>query len=196
MLEILVLLAAVASLFGAFAYIRSMFRGQTKPNRVTWFMWSIAPFIATAASLYSNVGWAVIPVLMSGFSPFLIFTASFFSKKAYWRTGLFDYVCGLLSGLAIILWFVTSNPDAAIIFAIVSDALAAVPTLIKGWRSPETESVWPFLIGTFSPMTSFLVASTWRFSELAFPIYLIAINFVLLFSISKKTKILFRQKKI
>jgi hypothetical protein len=83
----------------------------------------------------------------------------------------------------------------AIIFAIVSDALAAVPTLIKGWRSPETESIWPFLIGTFSPITSFLVATTWKFSELAFPIYLIAINLVLLLSISKKIKFLSRKTK-
>jgi hypothetical protein len=186
MLEYLVLVAAGASLLAAFVYISSMFRGQTKPNRVTWFMWSIAPFIATAAALSSGIGWAVIPVFVSGCSPFLIFTASFFIKKAYWKPSSVDYLCGVLSGLAIVLWLVTNNPNLAITFAIVSDALAAVPTLTKSRHNPETESAWPFIVGVFSPLTSFLVATTWGFSELAFPIYLIVINAVLVFSVSKR----------
>jgi hypothetical protein len=189
MLEYLVFVAAFASLLAAFVYIHSMFKGQTKPNRVTWLMWSIAPFVATAAAVSNGVGWAVIPVFMSGFSPFLVFTASFFNKKAYWKLSTFDYLCGMLSGIAIILLYVTNDPNLAIIFAIVSDALAAVPTLTKAWHNPMTESSWPFIIGVFSPMTCFLVATTWAFSELAFPTYLIVINILFVFSMSKKVKI-------
>jgi len=186
MFEYLVLTAAVGSVIAALVYIRSMFRGQTKPNRVTWFMWSVAPFVATAAAVSNGVGWAVIPVFMSGFCPFLIFTASFFSKEAYWKHSHFDLVCGALSAVAIVLWYLTSNPNVAIVFAIVSDALAAVPTLIKAWRNPQTESAWPYITGIFAPLTSFLVASTLEFSEVAFPAYLGVINVVLVLSVSKK----------
>ncbi|MGD6851918.1 MAG: hypothetical protein ACQCN6_07670 [Candidatus Bathyarchaeia archaeon] len=185
MFEFLVYVAAAASILAALVYIRSMFRGQTKPNRVTWFMWSVAPFVATAASLFSGAGLAALPVFMSGFGPFLIFTASFFSKKAYWRLSAFDYACGAFSGLALVLWYFTSNPNVAIGFAIVSDASAAIPTLIKAWRNPESESIWPYLVGLFAPMTSFLVAPAWVFSALAFPTYLVAINVVLVASVSK-----------
>jgi hypothetical protein len=187
MFEYLVFVAAFTSLLAASVYIRSMFKGQTKPNRVTWLMWSIAPFIATAASVSNGVGLAVIPVFMSGFSPFLIFAASFFSKKSYWTLSSFDYLCGVLSGFAIALWYATTDPNLAILFAIVSDAFAAVPTLLKGWRNPETESLWPYIVGVFSPLTSFFVASTWEFSELAFPAYLIFINVLLVFSITKRS---------
>jgi uncharacterized membrane protein HdeD (DUF308 family) len=186
MYEYLVLVAAVGSFLAALVYIRSMFRGQTKPNRVTWFMWCVAPFVATAASVSSGAGWAAVPVFMSGFGPFLIFTASFFSKKAYWKHTSFDYACEALSGLAVVLWYVTSNADLAIIFAMVSDALAAVPTLNKAWHNPETESAWPYIVGIFSPLTSFLVANAWTFSELGFPSYLIVINVLLLFTVVKK----------
>jgi len=186
MLEYVVFVAAFASVLAAFVYIRSMLRGQTKPNRVTWFMWSIAPFIATAAALSNGVGWAVIPVFMSGFCPFLIFTASFFNKKAYWKLARFDYLFGVFSGLTLVLWYVTDNPNLAIIFAIVSDALAAVPTLRKAWRNPETESAWPFIVGLFSPMTSFIVATLWAFSELAYPLYLIVINLLFVISVLRR----------
>jgi hypothetical protein len=186
MLEYIVLVGAICSLFGALAYIRSMFKGHTNPNRVTWFMWLVAPFIAAAASMSRGFSWAVIPVFMSGVSPLLIFVASFFSKKAYWKHTSFDYVCGGISALALLLWYITSNPDLAIAFAIVSDALAAVPTIVKAWRRPETESTWPFTIGMLSPLTSFVVASIWSFSELAFPAYLIIINSIILVAILKK----------
>jgi len=183
MLEYLVIAAAIASFSAALVYIRSMFKFNTKPNRVTWLMWAIAPLIATLAEVSNNVGWAALPVFMSGFSPLMIFIASFFVKKAYWRLSTFDYICGILSAIALILWLVTSEPNIAIILAIFSDALAAFPTIQKAWKNPETESVWPYIIGVFAPLSSFVVATLWSFSELAFPFYLIIINFVLIVSI-------------
>jgi len=183
MLEYLVFVAAFATLLATYVYIRSMFKGGAKPNRVSWLMWSIAPFIATAAAVSNGVGWAALPVFMSGFSPFLIFTASFATKKASWKLASFDYVCGILSGLSLGLWYVTKDPSVAIAFAIASDALAAVPTLTKAWNHPETESPWPFIVGVFNASTSFAAATMWTFSEYAFPAYLIIINIMLLSSV-------------
>jgi hypothetical protein len=188
MFEFLVLVAVFATLVAALVYIRSMFRGQTKPNRVTWLMWTIAPFTATFAAVSNGVTWAAVPVFMSGLSPFLILLASFLNKKAYWKLSAFDYLCGALSALALFLWFITSNPNVAIVFAIAGDALAAIPTLRKAWRNPETESPWPFVVGTFSPMTSFLVAAAWSFSQIAFPAYLVAVNVLLALSVSRGKK--------
>ena len=188
MFEFVVLTAAFATLIGAALYIRSMFRGQTRPNRVTWFMWSVAPLIVASAAISNGVGWAVVPVLMSGISPLMVLIASFFNKKAYWKPSTFDYLCGVISGLALVFWYITSDPNSAIILGMTSDALAAVPTITKAWRYPESESIWPFAIGLFSPMTSFLVATTWSFSEIAFPSYLIAINSLLVIPILKKPK--------
>jgi hypothetical protein len=194
MFEYLVIIAAVASLLAAFVYIRSMFVRSTKPNRVSWLMWAIAPLIATAAALSDGVGWAVLPVFMAGFSPFLIFTASFFAKKAYWRLSSFDYLCGALSAIALIMWWLTKAPNVAIVFAIASDALASIPTLTKAWTNPETESVWPFLIGVFGAASSLAVATLWTFSEYAFPSYLIIVNIMVLLALYNK-QVIARLKK-
>jgi hypothetical protein len=183
MIEYLVIVAAVASLLAAFVYIRSMFVGGTKPNRMSWLMWAIAPLIATAAAVSNGVGWAVLPVFMAGFSPLLIFTASFFAKKAYWKLSTFDYVCGALSGLALIMWWLTKDPAVAIVFAIASDALASIPTLTKAWTNPKTESVWPYIIGVFGAASSLAVATLWTFSEYAFPSYLVIINIMVVLAL-------------
>ncbi len=185
MFEYLVIAAAITSLFAAMAYIRSMFKGNTKPNRVTWLLWAIAPLIAAAASLSNGLSWAILPVFMSGFCPLLIFVASIFTK-AYWKTSAFDYACGVLSALALVLWAVTKEPNVAIVFAIASDALAAVPTITKAWRYPETESIWPYATGLFGPAAGLFTITLWSFSQYAFPIYLLVINVILVATVFNK----------
>lgn len=186
MLEYLVFIAAFATLLATFAYVLSMFKGGAKPNRISWLMWSIAPFIATAAAVSNGVGWAALPVFMSGLSPFIIFAASFISKKAKWALTSFDYACGVLSVLALVLWYATKDPNVAIVFAIASDALASIPTFTKAWNHPETEIAWPFIVGVFNAATSFSAITVWTFAAYAFPAYLIIINFILFLALYKK----------
>lgn len=179
MLQYLVLVGALVNLLGTISYIKNTLYGRTKPNRVTWLMWAIAPMIAVAASISEGVTWAVVPVFMAAFSPFLVFLASFVNKKAYWKLEKFDYLCGLFSLLALILWGITKEAYIAIIFAIVSDTFAAVPTLIKSWQHPETESGLAYSTAVFGSLTGFAAINTWVFLEYAFIVYLVLMNGIL-----------------
>lgn len=191
-LPYLVFVGAVAQVIGIFSYVRDMLRGKTKPNRVTWLMWAIAPLIATTAAITDGVGLSVLPVFMSGFGPLVVFVLSFASKKAYWKLERFDYLCGILSLLALILWIITKEPNIAIAFAIASDLFAAFPTLAKAWKYPETESVGPYTAGLLSSFTSFVAIKQWHFSSYGFPLYLIAVNICIIFSLYGKK--LFKKK--
>jgi len=188
MLQYLVIVGAFVALFACFSYIRSMLRGEAKPNRVSWLMWAIAPIIATAAALSTGVTWAALPVFMSGFSPLLIFIFSFVSKNAYWKLTLFDYLCGFLSAFALIFWVITKDPNIAIAFAIASDGAAAIPTITKAWNYPGTENSLPFASGLFGALAGFLAIQTWMFSAYAFPMYLLVVNIIILFSLYRPRK--------
>lgn len=185
MLQYIVFIGAAAQLIGIFFYIRETVRGETKPNRVTWLMWSVAPLIGTVAALAAGVRWAVLPVFVAGFAPFLVFIASFTTPKAYWKLEIFDYVCGALSILALILWGITKEPLIAILLSIASDGFAAVPTFIKSWKYPNTETVEVYTAGLFNALTSFFALKTFGISELAFPIYLVFLNSLLITFIYK-----------
>lgn len=185
MLQYLVFAGALINIIGVFGYVRDTLRGTTKPNRVTWLMWSVAPLIASAAALSHGPSWAILPVFMAGFCPLLVFLASFVNPHSYWELGPFDYGCGLLSALALALWGLTNEPVLAIIFAIGSDALAAVPTLLKSWRYPETESVIAYVTGFLNAVTSFAAVRVWGFAELAFPLYLVVANATLTLVITR-----------
>jgi len=192
MLQYLVIIGAIVNLFGAFSYIKETIRGGTKPNRVTWLLWSIAPLIATIAALTDGVRWSVLPVFMSGFVPLLVFIFSFVNKNSYWKLEKFDYLCGFFSVLALILWGITKEPSIAIIFAIASDGSAALPTLVKAWKYPATETGTPYVTGVFNALTSFAAIKTWNFSSLAFPVYLVIVCTLLMLAVYRKR--IFRKK--
>ncbi len=182
MLQYIVLVGAAAQFVGIFIYIKGTIQGKIKPNKVTWLMWSIAPLIATAAALSTGVRWAAVPVFMSGFGPLLVFIFSFVNPKSYWKLEKFDYFCGAFSILALVLWAVTKEPVIAIIFAIASDASAALPIIIKSWKHPDSERPEAFMAGMFSALTSFFVLKTFSFSEIAFPVYLVLVCAILIIS--------------
>lgn len=182
-LQYLVFIGVTAQFIGIASYIKETVKGNTKPNRITWLLWSIAPLIATFAALSNGVRLSVLPVFMAGFGPLLVFISSFVNKKSYWKLEKFDYLCGLFSILALVLWAITKEPIVAIIFAILSDGFASVPTLVKSWHHPETETVSPFLAGLFSSITGFFAIVVWNFSSVAFPLYLVIINCILIFVI-------------
>jgi len=184
-LQYLVFAGAGAQFIGYLSYVIETLRGNTKPNKVTWFLWTIAPLIATFAAISDGVRWSVLPVFMTGFGPILILLASFLNKKSYWKLERFDYLCGLFSLLALILWGITKEPVVAIVFAIISDALAAIPTLSKAWKYPDSESVGPFITGLFAGLTSFAAIKIGNFAEYAFPAWIVFINTCLTFAILK-----------
>src|SRR5581483_4242576 len=186
MLQYLVLVGGAINATGSFRYIRDTVRGTTKPNRVTYFMWAIAPLIATAAAVSRGVTWAAVPIFMSGFCPLLVFLSSFANRQGYWKLGILDYLCGVFSALALILWAISKDPTIAIVLAIASDGLAALPTLMKAWSFPETETGISYVLAFVSASTSFAAVRHWTFTECGFAIYLMILSAMLSISVYRR----------
>ena len=61
---------------GAAVYLRDTLRGTTKPNRVTWLLWAIAPLLAAGVEFDEGIGLRALPTFMIGFMPLLVFAGS------------------------------------------------------------------------------------------------------------------------
>src|SRR5262245_58778398 len=137
----LVLVSAGISIVGAGRYIRDTLAGRTKPNLISWSMWALAPLIGTGAAISSGADfWATTRIFLAGFLPLLIVLASFVNRQSYWKVTAFDALCGACSLVALMVWMMTDAPRLAVLLAAVGDGFAAVPTVVKAWRQPETET--------------------------------------------------------
>lgn len=172
-------LVPLINLGGSSRYAYDVLKGRAKPNRVTWFLWALAPLIAFAAEIGEGVGLQSILTFTVGFGPILVLLASFANKKSIWKLTHFDVVCGALSLTGLCLWLITRHGDLAIIFAIVADGLAALPTVVKSWRHPSTESHHVYLAACISSSLTLLTIDNWTFANYGFPIYIFVICFLL-----------------
>jgi len=173
-----IILGVILNLWGCSVYARDTIRGDTKPNRVTWFLWSLAPLIAFAAERNKGVGLVSLMTLSIGLGPLIVLVASFLSKESYWKLYKTDYLCGFMSLLGLALWIIYSNANIAIIFSIGADIFAALPTIMKSYTHPETESVeayWPTILNAGITL---LAIDSWTVANYGFPIYTFVINVI------------------
>lgn len=170
--ERFVFIGFILGIFGDIVYLIEVLKGKVKPNKVTWFFWALAPLIAFAAEIQKGVGLISLMTFSTGFGPLLVFIASFINKKSYWKLHKTDYFYGGLALLGIILWQVTGEGSIAIFFSILADGFASIPTIIKSYFKPESESSLVYLLSMINAGIALLTIKIWNFAHWGFPIYI------------------------
>jgi hypothetical protein len=171
------IIGAAINLAGCVSYAWDTIRGRTKPNRVGWSLWALAPLIAFAAELSQGVALQQsLMTFSAGFGPALVLLVSFTHRGAYWKIKRFDWYCAGLSLVALLLWWITGKGDIAILFSICADVLACLPTAIKSYTHPETESPSAFVTGAIGAVLTILTITEWQFANYAFASYLFVAN--------------------
>lgn len=141
-MDLKILLGAIAALLAAasaYAYIRDIFRGNTKPHVYTWLIWAIVTVIAFLGQWVSGAGagsWA------TGVSAVITITVLLLSLR-YGTTDIttFDKICLALSLLAIAPWLLAKNILLSVVLATVIDVIGFFPTMRKTWNAPRSESL-------------------------------------------------------
>jgi len=174
-----VYLGVLFQFVGGMSYLIDTVKGTIQPNRVSWFLFVLAPALAYFAQLQQGVGPEIWATFIVWFVPFLILIATFVNKKAVWKLSKLDLICGALSLLGLTLWAITKVGNIAIIFAMLADGLACVPTLVKSWYNPDSESDSVFLLGTINSLIGILVIQNWHFENYAFTTYMFFANLTL-----------------
>lgn len=177
--EYFAVVGAIIGSIGGLYYLYDTVIGKAQPNRVTWFLWGLFPmiiFVAQRAQGVEGLSWASFA---AGFMPFLILLASFLNEKAYWKTEPKDYALMAAAVFAFVLWALTDNPNLAILFALVADFLAGLPTLLKAYRFPQTESWVAYAISTVGFGVAILAIPSFTFENFAFITYLFLLNLFL-----------------
>jgi hypothetical protein len=182
--ERLIIVSTIIYFIGGLSYLIDTLKGKVKPNRITWFLWAVAPLIAFSAELQKGVGLVSLMTFSMGFLPLLVFIATFINKKSYWKVKNRDYICGGLSFLGLGLWYITKEGNIAILFSILADGFAAVPTIIKSYYHPETETSKVYLLAAFNAAVTLLTIKVWSFAHYSFPLYILILC-VLLFILIK-----------
>lgn len=88
--------------------------------------------------------------------------------------------------LALIVWGAIDSPRLAILFAAVGDGFAALPTILKAWKYPETETGLTYIASFISVLLIIPSISVWNIENSAFQIYLLIADTFLVFAAYRK----------
>jgi DNA-binding beta-propeller fold protein YncE len=148
-------------------YIRAVARGDVRPNRVTWGIWSLSGWVAVVAQVSEGVGMPVLLAFLVALVPSGVAIATFLAPPGVpdpeltWQP-VVNRVCAAGSAVALAARFATSG-STALLLAVVVDAVAGLPTITQDWRRPHEDSLLPWLGGLFSALCTLaaLPAFTW-----------------------------------
>jgi hypothetical protein len=173
------LLSVAIRLFGGTQYAWGVLRGKARPNPITWFLWGLTPLISFFASLQYGLQPQSFVLLALAATPLGVSVLALITGNAREHFTKFSLLCGLCALAGIVLWQVTAIPEVAIVFSIVADIFATLPTLQKAYHRPDSEYAWPYFMSMVSMIITLLTISNWRFAVYAFPLYMLGINAVL-----------------
>ena len=138
---ILGMIAGVIAFLAYIVYIISIFRGKTKPNRATWWIWAFMGLVVGLSYYASGAENTIWVPFVEFIEPFSIALLSI----KYGEGGLenkTDLICLFGAIVSIILWIIFDNPVVAIVINLAVDSFAIIPTIKKSYLRPEGEDFW------------------------------------------------------
>jgi len=173
---VLAMLSGVLSMAAMVPYVRDVLRGgETKPNAVSFGLWTVLQGIALAAQIQSGASWSVVVVFFVTLNT-LIITVLALSGFGYRAYGKIDALSFVLAIVAIVGWFKTGDPVLAIWFTIIADFFASVPTVVKTARDPRSEQSMAWGLVTAAAILGGLSTDRMDAANVAFPAYLVLMN--------------------
>lgn len=144
---ILGVFAGVVQIIATVPYLISIVRGSTRPNLISWILWTVTVSITLVAQISAGASGSIF-LLIGATICNLAVVFLCIKGYGYKKFGKIDVVTLILAIVAIIGWLVSSNPLIAIIFAVAADCIAYAPTIAKMYRYPATEQAvyWGLLV--------------------------------------------------
>lgn len=136
-------------------------------------LWGAAPLVAYFSQRAEGAGVQTAFTLVVSALPLTIFLVSFVNKKAYWAITAFDMICGALSLIALIFLVATGNGIVALWLSIVADFFASLPTVIKSYKFPESETTISYVFEVIASIIVLLTVQRLVFVDYAFAVYVL-----------------------
>ncbi len=169
--------AGALSLLGFVPYIVEIVQGKTRPNRATWWIWTVVG-VMLCASYYATGARHAVWVPASYVAGPLV-TALLSLKYGEGGWDRFDRNCLAASLLSVVVWWVARSPLLALLSNIAIDFLGALPTVRKSYHEPGAESLLSWSIFLVADAANLGAIGAWSPATALYPVYLFSLAAVL-----------------
>lgn len=152
-------------------YLISIFKGITKPTRVTYFIWSLLGFIELYSCIQIGAFDTILITTFVFINPVIIFLLSI--KHGMPGRNKFDVFCFCGALMGIIVLFGLDAPLEALILTITVDFIGTLPLLRKSFLFPYTEDLSAWVIYGIGTVFGFFAITEYSLEQTLYPVFLI-----------------------
>jgi hypothetical protein len=164
-------------LLGFVPYIGAMVQGKTRPNRATWWIWTVVGAMLCASYDASGARHAVWVPVSYVIGPLATALLSLKYGAGGWNR--FDRTCLGASLLSLVVWWLARSPLLALTANIGIDLLGALPTLRTSYHDPEAESLLSWTVFLLADTLNLCAMGSWSLAASLYPVYLFILAAVL-----------------
>ena len=169
--------ALVINIVGYVPYIRGIFSGKVKPQRITWGIWSILTLVAFVNQVLNGGGYSTLFFGSTAALVLIVFILSI--RKGVGGGTNFDKAVLVVATLLLAYWIFSRDTYYSTLIAIAIDSAGALPSIIKAYKSPETEVYLQWLLAAIAGLLSMFAVPTISFILIAYPAYVFVMNTVI-----------------
>ena len=164
-------IATAITVIAYLPYIFSIFKNKTKPNRTTWLVLFLIGFITLIVYKEAGASATLGVAFANTVGPLIIFILSLNFGKGWEKLSDFKYL--LFSLIAIVLWQIFDSPVVGLIFNLVADFIAFLPTIRKSFKEPWTEDLLTWCLFVVGGIINLFAVETWVFAIVIYPLYIL-----------------------
>lgn len=173
------IVAGVIQAVAIVPYIRDALKGKTRPNVVSWLIWTAAVLTMLFAQVAAGASWSVFLLVGATIANFAVLFICWLGY-GYHKFGAIEAMCLALASAALILWYFTSNPLVAMALALSADAIAYLPTYAKAYRHPASELPLYWWVLVLANVLAIISVTVFTAANLMAPIAYVILNFLVL----------------
>lgn len=175
MSQFLAVLTVVLFLAAAPPYILDTVRGKTKPERATWFIWSVLGIIAFVSQVKLGAAWSLLFSGLDTLGSMITFTLSLRFGVGGWTK--LDRLALAIATVGVIISVAERQPVIALLGVMLADLSGTALTIRKTFLAPDTETTISWLLVGTGGLCGVLLVGKLDVSLLLYPAYLMAANY-------------------
>ncbi|MFA6224387.1 MAG: hypothetical protein WC647_18965 [Desulfomonilaceae bacterium] len=152
-----------------FPYITAIIRGECRPNRATWWIWSALSGLVAASYYSSGASNTLVIALID--VPCILIIAILSIRYGEKKRNPFNGYCVVGAIVGIVMWLLSGSPTAALSLFLFSDLMAAMPTIWKSYKRPGDENMFAWLMTLGGNILNLFAIESWVFSIAIYPVY-------------------------
>ncbi|MDB4992191.1 MAG: hypothetical protein JWL75_436 [Parcubacteria group bacterium] len=172
---ILGIIAGVISACAYVIYIRSILKGESKPSRVTWWIWTFMGAVLAASYYASGARDTIWSPIVEFIGPLItaLLAIKYGEGGIESKTDILCFVGGVIS---IGIWVLFKTPKAALIINLIIDGFAIFPTIKKSYLRPEGENIWAWAGTALGDGINTLAIEQPYFAIIIYPVWMLTLD--------------------